>query len=108
MVNLGDGTTPKRRYHSPQRQLQAQLTRRKLLDAARRPFAARGYVAITLPDIAREAGMSAPTIAAVFGTKARLLTEPFIWSLAEMKSLFPWWSGHGGRRCLPSLMRAGN
>jgi AcrR family transcriptional regulator len=75
MVNLVDGTTPKRRYHSPQSQLQAQLTRRKLLDAARRLFAARGYVATTLPDIAREAGMSAPTIAAVFGPKARLLTE---------------------------------
>ena len=65
----------KRRYHSPQRQQQAQLTRQKLLDAARRLFAAHGYAATTLPDIAREAQVAAPTVTAVFGTKARLLTD---------------------------------
>jgi AcrR family transcriptional regulator len=63
----------KRRYHSPQRQEQAQLTRRKILEAARRLFAAQGYAATTLPAIAREAGVSAPTITAVFGTKPALL-----------------------------------
>jgi len=74
MVNMRDETTAKRRYHSPQRQLQAELTRRKLLDAARRLFAANGYAATTLPAIAREAEVSAPTITAIFGTKAGLLT----------------------------------
>jgi AcrR family transcriptional regulator len=74
MVNVQDETTSKRRYHSPQRQLQAELTRRKLLDAARRLFAVNGYAATTLPAIAREAGVSAPTITAIFGTKAALLT----------------------------------
>jgi TetR/AcrR family transcriptional regulator, regulator of autoinduction and epiphytic fitness len=63
----------KRPYHSPQRQQQAQLTRRKLLVAARRLFAMQGYAATTLPAIAREAGVSAPTVTAVFGTKAGLL-----------------------------------
>jgi AcrR family transcriptional regulator len=74
MVNVQDETTSKRRYHSPQRQLQAELTRRKLLDAARRLFAADGYAATTLPAIAREAEVSAPTITAIFGTKIGLLT----------------------------------
>lgn len=67
------GPRPKRRYHSPQRQEQAELTRRKLLEAARRLFAAHGYAATTLPAIAREAGVSAPTVTAVFGTKIALL-----------------------------------
>jgi AcrR family transcriptional regulator len=64
---------PKRRYVSPRRQEQAQLTRRTILDASRRLFAAQGYAATTLPAIAREAGVSAPTITAAFGTKAMLL-----------------------------------
>jgi AcrR family transcriptional regulator len=70
-----DETLQKRRYHSPTRQQQAQLTRRKLLDAARRLFSARGYAATTLPAIAREAEVSPPTVTAVFGTKARLLND---------------------------------
>lgn len=49
------------------------MTRHKLLEAARRLFAAHGYTATTLPAIAREAGVSAPTVTAVFGTKAALL-----------------------------------
>ncbi len=71
---MQDETAAKRRYHSPQRQLQAELTRRKLLDTARRLFATNGYAATTLPAIARETGVSAPTITAIFGTKAALLT----------------------------------
>jgi AcrR family transcriptional regulator len=70
-----DETLQKRRYHSPTRQQQAQLTRRKLLDAARRLFSARGYAATTLAAIAREAEVSPPTVTAVFGTKARLLND---------------------------------
>lgn len=64
---------PKRAYYSPRRQEQAQLTRGKIIESARRLFAAQGYAATTLPAIAREAGVSAPTITAVFGTKAALL-----------------------------------
>jgi AcrR family transcriptional regulator len=75
MVNDMDETRPKRRYHSPQRLLQAEDTRRKVLDASRRLFAAHGYAATTLPNIAREAGVSQPTITAVFGTKAQLLSH---------------------------------
>jgi len=70
-----DEARPKRRYHSPQRLLQAEDTRRKVLDAARRLFAAQGYAATTLPHIARGAGVSQPTITAVFVTKAQLLSH---------------------------------
>lgn len=91
-----DETLPKRRYHSPQRQQQAGLTRRKLLDAARRLFAAQGYAATTLSAIAREAGVSPPTVTAVFGTKARLLNDLvnlMVRGDAESPPLTqrPWW-----------------
>ena len=89
-------TRPKRRYHSPQRQQQAEDTRRKVLDAARRLFAAQGYAATTLPHIAREAGVSQPTITAVFGTKAQLLSQLIQLAVrgdAESPPLTerPWW-----------------
>ena len=91
-----DETLKKRRYHSPQRQQQAQLTRRKLLDAARRLFSAQGYAATTLPAIAREAEVSPPTVTAVFGTKARLLSDLvslMVRGDAEPSPLAerPWW-----------------
>jgi TetR/AcrR family transcriptional regulator of autoinduction and epiphytic fitness len=96
MVDSMDETRPKRRYHSPQRLLQAEDTRRKVLDAARRLFAAQGYAATTLPHIAREAGVSQPTITAVFGTKAQLLSQMIQLAVrgdAESPLLTerPWW-----------------
>jgi len=75
VVNMSEEPAQKRRYHSPQRQQQAQLTRHALLEAARRLFAGQGYAATTLPAIAREANVSPPTVTAVFGTKAPLLNE---------------------------------
>lgn len=71
--NMTDAPRPARRYDSPRRREQAQQTRRTILEAARRLFAARGYAATTLPAIARAAGVSAPTVTAVFGTKGALL-----------------------------------
>lgn len=76
----------KRAYHSPRRQEQAQATRQKILDAARRLFNAHGYVATTLSAIAREAGVSLPTVSAVFGTKKALLEALFdvkTWDLED-------------------------
>lgn len=63
----------KRPYQSLQRQQQAEQTRRQILEAARRLFGAHGYSATTLPAIAEEAGVSAPTVTAVFGTKRALV-----------------------------------
>jgi AcrR family transcriptional regulator len=96
VVNQVDDTLRKRRYHSPQRRQQAELTRRKLLDAARRLFAAQGYAATTLPAIAREAEVSPPTVTAVFGTKARLLDDLIhLVVRGDIESLpltqRPWW-----------------
>jgi AcrR family transcriptional regulator len=64
---------PKRRYHSPRRQAQAAATRARLLEAARQLFVAHSYAATTLPAIARAAGVSAPTVTAVFGSKPAIL-----------------------------------
>ena len=62
-----------RPYNSLRRREQAEATRQKIIEAARRLFVAHGYVATTLPVIAQEAGVSMPTITAVFGTKYALL-----------------------------------
>lgn len=71
----------KRPYHSRQRQEQAQATRQKILEAARHLFAAHGYVATTLPAIAREAGVAAATVTAVFGAKVALLDVLIKWAV---------------------------
>src|SRR5437588_10035469 len=63
-----------RPYNSLRRREQAEATRRKIIDAAHRLFVLHGYTATTLPSIAREAGVSMPTVTSVFGTKYALLT----------------------------------
>lgn len=63
----------KRQYRSPRRQEAAERTRQAILAAARHLFTVHGYTATTLPAIAREAEVSAPTITAVFHTKASIL-----------------------------------
>jgi AcrR family transcriptional regulator len=66
-------SSSKRRYHSPRRQAQAAATRQKLLETAERLFASQGYGATTLAAIAHDAGVSLPTVTAVFGTKLAIL-----------------------------------
>ncbi|HEU5346757.1 MAG TPA: helix-turn-helix domain-containing protein [Ktedonobacterales bacterium] len=63
-----------RRYYSPRRTDQAEATQRAILQAARKRFAEQGYQATTLQAIAREAEVSVPTIYAVFGSKAAILS----------------------------------
>jgi AcrR family transcriptional regulator len=57
------------------RRPKAQATRRRILDAARRLFVERGYVATTIEAIAGEAGVAVPTVYLAFGTKRALLVE---------------------------------
>ena len=64
-----------RPYHSPRRIEQAEATRQAIMRAARKHFAEYGYQATTLQAIAREASVSVPTIYAVFGSKAAILSE---------------------------------
>lgn len=49
-------------------------TRRAIVAAARERFAARGFEDTTLGDVAADAGVSGPTVAFHFGSKAGLLT----------------------------------
>lgn len=51
----------------------AALTRENLLDAAVASFHAKGYIATTLDDIVRQAGITRGAIAWHFGSKAELL-----------------------------------
>jgi AcrR family transcriptional regulator len=73
MVAIVKEPERKRQYHSPRRQEAAERTRQAILASARHLFAVHGYTATTLPAIARDAGVSAPTVTAVFGTKSALL-----------------------------------
>ena len=68
-----DESVKKRSYNSPRRQEQARETRKRILEAAQRLFVSEGYVAATLPEVAREAGVSPATITVAFGTKLALL-----------------------------------
>lgn len=63
----------KRSYFSAKRAAQAKETRESIVEAARRLFAAKGYVATTIQAIADEAGVAVQTVYAVFGNKRELL-----------------------------------
>lgn len=63
-----------RPYRSPVRAAQAAATKSRLLDAAQRLFAVRGYLGTTMADIAADAAVATPTVFAVFGSKPRLLS----------------------------------
>lgn len=67
-------TQKKRPYNAPGRRGEAQATRQSILDAARTLFAQRGYQATTLQVVAQRAGVSLPTIYAVFGSKPAILS----------------------------------
>ena len=58
---------------STYRQLQAQMTKDRVISAARRLMAERGWTATTIDAIAAEAGVATPTVYAVFGNKRGLL-----------------------------------
>ncbi|SDG93524.1 regulatory protein, tetR family [Sinosporangium album] len=62
----------KRRYDSLRRATQAQETRAEIARAALLLFVSQGWAATTVRDVAREAGVSVPTVYAVYGNKAGL------------------------------------
>jgi AcrR family transcriptional regulator len=64
---------PRRRYHSPLRADQAQRTRRRVLESARKLFVERGYAGTTVAAVADEAGVSPETIYLSLGGKRGLL-----------------------------------
>jgi len=62
-----------RSYDSPRRQAQAAATRSSVIDAARDLFAAHGYSATTVAEIAQTAGVSVDTVYTSVGRKPELL-----------------------------------
>ncbi|SEF18896.1 TetR/AcrR family transcriptional regulator [Jiangella alba] len=63
----------KRRYDSLRRETQALQTRAEIAQAARRLFVTQGWAATTVRDVAREAGVSAPTVYAAYQNKTGLI-----------------------------------
>jgi AcrR family transcriptional regulator len=61
-----------RSYNGTLRQEQAQMTRSRILDAARRLLVNGTYSSVTMEDIASEARVSYQTVYGIFGTKLRL------------------------------------
>lgn len=68
------GQRRRRAYSSPARKAGAEATRRAILSAARDVFTMSGYAASTIESVAAAAGVSVPTVYAVFGSKAALLS----------------------------------
>src|SRR3954447_5255235 len=62
-----------RPYRSDVRAAQARETRRRVLAAAAGLFEQRGYAAATIRAVAADAGVSVPTVEAMFGSKPKLL-----------------------------------
>lgn len=62
----------KRPYNATLRQQLAQVTRERILDAARRLMGEGVYSGVTMEDIAGEAGVAYPTLYSIFRTKLRL------------------------------------
>jgi AcrR family transcriptional regulator len=69
----GEVKSPRRAYHSPLRADQAQQTRRKVLESARRLFVENGYAGTTVASVATDAGVSPETIYLSLGGKRGLL-----------------------------------
>ncbi len=67
------GRPARRPYRSSRREGQARRTRRRVIEAATAAFLERGWGGATVRAVAAAAGVSVPTVEALFGTKARLL-----------------------------------
>lgn len=63
-----------RTYNAPRRRERAEATRKSVLQAARLLFTRQGYQAATLQAIAQEAQVALPTLYAIFGSKAAILS----------------------------------
>jgi AcrR family transcriptional regulator len=65
----------KRVYDSPVRQRQADETRERITNAARRLLEKTGYAGMTIPAVAKAAGVAVPTVYAIFGSKKGIVSE---------------------------------
>jgi TetR/AcrR family transcriptional regulator, regulator of cefoperazone and chloramphenicol sensitivity len=69
---LSESGKASRRYDSPTRRAQAEETRRAIAAAARELFLERGWAGTRVRDVAAQAGVSEPSVYAVYGNKAGL------------------------------------
>lgn len=72
---MPEDVKPRRPYRSERRREQAEETRERVLAAAGRLFAERGYESATIAAIAAEAGVATETVYAGFRNKRTLLGE---------------------------------
>jgi AcrR family transcriptional regulator len=88
MTRIANAST--REYRSQLREEHAEETRGRILDAAVRVMA-RGLASVSIPAVAREAGVSVPTIYRHFPTKGDLLAAvyPHIVRRAGLRELTP-------------------
>ena len=76
MTRIANSRSHGRAYSSQLRAEQAQETRARILDATVKVMAA-GIASVSIPDVAREAGVSVPTVYRHFGTKQALLAAVY-------------------------------
>lgn len=76
---MADAVKARRAYDTSRRAEQARVTRQRIAEIALRLFLARGYNAVTMTEIAAEAGVAYQTVYAVFGNKQHLAHE-IIWT----------------------------
>ena len=79
------GNTAGRPYRSPLREGQAQDTRDRILEGALRILAG-GLAGLSIPAVAREAGVSVPTVYRNFGTKRALLEAMYPYSIRRARA----------------------
>src|SRR5689334_14852964 len=72
----------RRAYDNTRRSEQARLTRRRVLKAAHDLLVDRGPTAVTMRDVAAQAGVSPETVYKTFGTKAALIKDVYDMTLA--------------------------
>ena len=73
MVNMKSKPIKSRRYNSASRRARASETRRRILSAAKSLFGERGIDRVTIDQLSAAAGVSSPTIYALFRSKSGIL-----------------------------------
>ena len=73
MTAKDEGAADTRRYESPLREDQARATRERILDALIAVITSDGVAELSVPAVAREAGVSVPTVYRHFGSKQALV-----------------------------------
>lgn len=74
---MATSQNPRRDYHSPQRRAQAERTQQRVVAAARDLLTSKGWAAMTMAEVAREAGISSAMLYKICATKADLVKRAY-------------------------------